>query len=179
MLEIEAKIKVRDLAVLRSRLNEAGAAFQERVSERDSYFNAPHRDFGRTDEALRIRYTLDRCTLTYKGAKLRGYGMKAREELSTGIESGEVFEEILLRLGFMKAAEVRKTREYYLLGSASITLDQVEGLGEFVEIELCTMDEGREMPQKIEEIVSGLGIEGELTRTSYLELLLQAKRKEA
>ncbi len=176
MLEIEVKIKVDKLEPIRSRLEELRASPMERVHERDVYYNAPHRDFARTDEALRIRYSGSNCVLTYKSAKLSGYSLKAREELSTPVGSGPALEEILEKLGFTRTAEVEKIREYYLFRDASVALDKVKGLGCFVEIERCTPGEGHDLQHGIESIADELGIRGEPTRTSYLELLLSTKK---
>ncbi len=176
MLEIEVKIRVDDLKPVRSRLIRAGAPAPERVHERDVYFNAPDRDFGLTDEALRVRYSDGRCILTYKGAKLPGFSAKAREELSTPVESGSVFEQILERLGFKRVSEVEKNREYYEFRDASVALDEVRGLGNFVEIEKCTTGPGDNLQSQIQEIVRELSIHGEPLRSSYLELLLSTQK---
>ena len=53
MLEIELKVRVPDLAPIRERLRDLHADQTGRTHEHDVYFNAPDRDFGRTDEALR------------------------------------------------------------------------------------------------------------------------------
>ena len=110
--------------------------FSAGYHEHDVYYNAPHRDFGVTDEAVRVRYTDDHAVITYKGAKIGASGLKAREELNTAVESGEVFEAILDRLGFTRTAEVNKWRENYQLGTTAISLDSVDELGTFVEIEV-------------------------------------------
>lgn len=55
MIEVEVKAHVSDFKGVKQRLIEIGA---ERIGEEhqeDTYFNAPHRDFAKTDEALRIR----------------------------------------------------------------------------------------------------------------------------
>ncbi len=176
MLEIEVKIRVDDLEAVRSRLIRAGAPAPERVHERDVYFNAPDRDFGRTDEALRVRYSGGRCVLTYKGAKIPGFFAKAREELSTSVESGVILEQILGRLGFKRASEVEKNREYYLFRNASVALDEVKDLGYFVEIEKCTTGPGDNLQSEIQEIARELAIHGEPIRSSYLELLLSTRK---
>ena len=72
------------------------------MHEHDIYYNAPHRDFGQTDEAVRVRYTDDHAVVTYKGPKIKKFGLKAREELNFAVESGETFETMLDRLGFTK-----------------------------------------------------------------------------
>ena len=177
MLEIELKIKVDALDPVRQRLNERNAQFCGKGHEHDIYYNAPHRDFGITDEAMRVRYTDNHAVITYKGAKLKKYSLKAREELNTAVESGEVFEQILDRLGFVKTAEVNKWRENYRLGNAAIALDTVDELGTFVEVEIMTELSGTDATGQINALAKEIGVSGEPILTSYLELLL-SKRSE-
>jgi len=177
MLEIELKIKVDALDPVRQRLNERNAQFCGKGHEHDIYYNAPHRDFGITDEAMRVRYTDNHAVITYKGAKLKKYSLKAREELNTAVESGEVFEQILDRLGFVKTAEVNKWRENYRLGNAAIALDTVDELGTFVEVEIMTELSGTDATGQINTLAKEIGVSGEPILTSYLELLL-SKRSE-
>lgn len=171
MLEIELKSRVNDLRPVRERLQQSGAEFCARVHEHDIYYKAPHRDFAKTDEALRVRYADGNAVVTYKGARIKNLGLKAREELNTGVGSGEVFGQILDRLGFTKTAEVNKWRETYRFRDASIALDEVESLGTFVEIEVIADTETQSATEKIEKIKRELGITGVAILASYLELL--------
>ncbi|MGB4235676.1 MAG: class IV adenylate cyclase [Methanoregulaceae archaeon] len=172
MLEVEIKTRVEDLGMIRERLLLNHATPSARVHEHDIYYNAPDRDFGATDEALRLRYTGDGCLLTYKGPKMREYRLKAREELNTGVESGSVMGAILERLGFMPVAEVEKQREYYEYRGALVSLDEVKGLGTFVEIEARTSNAHEDPQEFVMEIAREIGVEGEPILSSYLELLL-------
>ena len=172
MLEIELKVQVDALGPIREQLNKRNAQFSGRIHEHDIYYNAPHRDFGMTAEAMRVRYTNEHAVITYKGAKRAKYGLKAREELNTAVESGDVFEQILVRLGFVKTAEVNKWRENYRLGTAAISLDSVDELGTFVEIEVMTDLDGPDATEQINTLAKEMGIVGEPILASYLELLL-------
>ena len=172
LLEVEIKARVQNTDEIREHLLLRHATPSERVHERDVYFNAPDRDFGVTDEALRLRYTEGRCVLTYKGPKMKAYRLKAREELNTAVESGTVVETLFTRLGYRKVAEVEKWREYFEYRGASVCLDEVIGLGSFVEIE-APPGSGKSDPEKfVREIAAELGVEGEPILLSYLELLL-------
>jgi adenylate cyclase class 2 len=173
MLEVELKVKVPSLEPIRKNLLEKGAENTGRIH--DIYYNAPHRDFGVTDEAVRVRYTNDHAVVTYKGAKIKKFGLKAREELNTAVESGEVFETMLDRLGFTKTTEVNKWRENFRYADAAICLDEVNELGTFVEIEIMTSDENSHAEKEIKRIAHEIGVSGEPILASYLELLL-AKR---
>jgi adenylate cyclase class 2 len=175
MLEIELKVKLESFEQVRQRLSEKSGEFVGRVHEHDVYYNHPHRDFRETDEALRVRYSGGNAVLTYKGKKIKGLGLKAREELITAVKTGEVLEQILSRLGFVRTAEVNKWRETYRIGNASVALDEVEHLGRFIEIEVIA-DSGQQAAlDAIGRIARDLGVTGEPILASYLELL-QAKQ---
>jgi adenylate cyclase, class 2 len=177
MLEIELKVRVNSLDPVRTALNQHNAHFSGKQHEHDIYYNAPHRDFGVTDEALRVRYTNDHAVVTYKGAKLKQFGLKAREELNLAVESGEVFEQVLDRLGFKKTAEVNKWRENYQFKDAAVALDSVDELGTFVEIEIMTETGNPDTTLLIRNLAKEIGVNGEPILASYLELLL-SKRSE-
>lgn len=177
MLEVELKVKIPALEPVRKKLNEKNAEDLGKVHEHDIYYNAPHRDFAKTDEAVRVRYTNDHAVVTYKGPKIRKFGLKAREELNFAVECGGTFEKMLERLGFTRTTEVNKWRENYRLGGASISLDAVDELGTFAEIEIITENEKDNPTEKIEALAKEIGIDGEPILESYLELLL-AKRAE-
>jgi adenylate cyclase class 2 len=175
MLEVEIKARVEDPGEIRERLLLGHATPSGRIHERDVYFNAPHRDFGVTDEALRLRYAEGGAVLTYKGPKMKEYRLKAREELNTSIGSGSGTELILERLGFTRVAEVEKWREYYTYKGTLVSLDEVSGLGNFIEIEAVAMT-GRQSPEElVGTIAEELGVKGEPILSSYLELLLATR----
>ena len=175
MLEIELKVRVASLDPVRRKLQQHNAEFCGRVHEHDIYYNAPHRDFSKTDEALRVRFTDGKTVVTYKGAKMKNLNLKAREELNTAIESGETFSQILTRLGFARSAEVNKWRENYRFSNASIALDEVEHLGAFVEIEVLEDTDASGAASTIDRIAKKLGILGKPILASYLELLLSKR----
>jgi len=172
MLEVELKVKIPSLDPVREELVRKKAQSGGKVHEHDIYYNAPHRDFGQTDEAVRVRYTNDHAVVTYKGPKIKKFGLKAREELNFAVECGRTFETMLDRLGFTKTLEVNKWRETYKLGTASVSLDMVDGLGTFAEIEVMTESETDNPTALIEKIAKEIGVAGEPILASYLEMLL-------
>ncbi len=175
MLEVEAKFAVPDPGEVRARLNRQEVRMTRRQREHDVYYNAPHRDFGKTDEALRVRYDDTGVTATYKGPKVRVGSAKAREEFNLAVASGETLEEILSRLGFRReriSSSVSKTREFYEMGDVTVTLDDVEGLGTFAEIEILTEENKEDAADRIGAIAKELGVGGPPIYTSYLEMLL-------
>ncbi|MDD1653546.1 MAG: class IV adenylate cyclase [Methanomicrobiales archaeon] len=194
MMEIEAKIRVRSLEPLRAHLRELKAEHLGAVMERDVYYNAPHRDFAVTDEALRVRYTgsvpveggapvpgtaplpAGAPVLTYKGPKLPGEGPKAREEICISVVEGERLEQVLDRLGFRRTAEVVKERDLYRLEGATIALDRVASLGTFIEIEAPMGLSRTDAVRMIRDIAEKLGVRGKSLSLSYLEMLLSREK---
>ncbi len=168
ILEIEIKAYNDNPAEIKEKLLNIGAKYIETREERDLYFSHPLRDFGKTDEALRLRFVNGRCLITYKGPKL-SMETKARIEHETGIEDMEVFSNILNALGFTKSWEVKKKRNLYLLDDVKITLDSVNGLGEFVEIEKQS-PMSVDVEKELFDIAARLGL-SRFERRSYLELI--------
>ncbi len=164
-MEVEIKARVPSLAQVEEKIKGMNAEFVREVEEVDTYFSHPCRDFSSTDEALRIR---NDSSLTYKGPKVDA-DTKSREEHIIHFDSEDEMRNILLALGFQEVATVKKRRRYYRLGDVTISLDDVENLGEFVEVEcIGPYDSCRE---KVMKTARDLGL-GEFIRESYLELLL-------
>ena len=113
MIEVEQKFVVPDHQQTASRLAELGHDLGPTVRQVDRYFSHPSRDFGKTDEALRIRRIGNAVVITYKGPKLDGE-TKSREEieieLPPGDESARQMIELLSALGFQPVGEVCKVR---------------------------------------------------------------------
>lgn len=192
MFEVEMKFKVEDYSNIKNKLVELG--FQpciERV-EVDIYYNAPDRDFAITDEALRFRHiqltgsymskmsigeieTSTSNILTYKGPKQGDKG-KIRVEHETVCHSqqeADNLKKIIHFLGYSQTLEVRKKRTFYYLSkdNIEITLDNVDGLGYFIELEIKSTQMKAALA-KIENFAKKLGLSNE-ERRSYLELLLE------
>ncbi len=176
MIEVEVKACVKDFSDVRERLIQIGAVKIKKEHQRDVYFNAPHRDFGVTDEALRIREIPEngknRIILTYKGAKLDDVS-KTRKEIEVDVSEAKNTALILENLGFQRAAEVKKDRDIYHINEFIVTLDTVYGVGTFVEIETEAHEDENtsESIKKIFDIYKKLGIEEGFERRSYLELM--------
>ncbi|WP_434522410.1 class IV adenylate cyclase [Halorubrum sp. AS12] len=188
MYEVEIKVPA-ELDATRERLREAGAERVDARRQRDTYYDAPHREFAETDEALRIRRETPlaegvesppeddsdaAATVTYKGPLL-DEASKTRAEHETGVDDGEALAAVFSGLGFEPAATVEKRREFWSYDGFTVTLDAVTGLDEYVEIERAVETEG-EVDAAREAAVDALDHldldADEQVRTSYLGLLL-------
>lgn len=172
MIEVEVKVHAQH-ADVKERLEELGADHVLDKTQQDTYFSAPHRDFASTDEALRIRRENNETRITYKGPKL-DEETKTREEHETTVGSAEEARAVFELLGFEKFGTVEKKRQVYELDGTTVTLDDVDGLGEFVEVEKDVDDEaGVDAPRTaILDTLERLGLDADdSVRDSYLELL--------
>ena len=92
LIEVEVKASVKDFSGVREKLIQIGAVKIKKEHQRDVYFNAPHKDFGVTDEALRIREIPEngenRIILTYKGAKMDDVS-KTRKEIEVDVSEAK------------------------------------------------------------------------------------------
>lgn len=181
-VELKAALTAELMAALPERLAGLGFVPDEDVRERDLYFNAPHRDFRETDEALRLRTvsgSRQETVITYKGAKT-DHRSNTRLEYETALGEGETARAILLALGFSPVLTVSKHRRTFRRGDVTACLDQVEGLGSFLELEHLLQDEsGRDSAvDELLALLGRLGVERQsLERRSYLELLLTARMR--
>jgi adenylate cyclase class 2 len=182
MYEVEVKVRA-DHDAIQERLEHLGATQEATVEQVDTYYDAPHRDFAESDEALRLREIRPdgqsaagaaRTEFTYKGP-LIGDGTKTREEHESRVEDGDAMDAALQGLGFNPAHAVEKHRRRYSLRGYTVTLDRVRELGEFVEVEKSVpeseIDPAREGAL---DLLADLGLDADdgIT-TSYLGLLLE------
>lgn len=185
MLETETKVRADHSEVAES-LERAGAEFVTEYEQHDTYFSAPHRDFAETDEALRTRYEDGTEYITYKGPKL-DTETKAREEHETTVGDGDTARSLFVSLGFEEFGQVKKHRRVYGLDGVKVTLDEVEGLGEFIEVEIegeveDPTSEGEkdheERRELLHSVLKKLGVDPEDSiRDSYLELLYRKSQR--
>ena len=231
MYEVELKLRA-DHDTVRTALDDAGATPDRRVRQVDTYYDAPHREFAETDEALRLREerrermgdsdapdvvdegdatdapdTVDEgdatdapdvvdegdatdapdvvdeagvtdaettTRLTYKGPLVDAES-KTRAEHETAVADGDTAAGILAGLGFEPAAVVEKDRTFFRLDGYTVSLDTVDGLGEFVEVEgeAAGEDDVADVREGAADVLRGLGLDpDDQIRTSYLGLLL-------
>jgi len=180
--EVEQKFSVADMASLEARLVAMGATISEPRGEADLYYAHPARDFAATDEALRIRRRGESNWITYKGPKIDAT-TKTRREIELALPPGEeafaAWKSLLEALGFRPVTEVRKDRRKALVAwqdrRVEVSLDAVDELGTFVELELVAPPEEVEAAKaSIKSLAEALELSGS-ERRSYLELLLEKR----
>lgn len=176
MIEVEMKAKIKDKMVAFEKIKELGGVYSHTEKQHDIYFNAPDKDYKETDEALRIREIPDgddfKRILTYKGPKIDSES-KTRKEVEVSIDNTENMNEILINLGFKPSAIVNKVRRIFQYEEYTITVDKLNQLGYFMEIEYVVNEDSdiEIIRDNILEIFKKLEITSGFERRSYLELL--------
>lgn len=184
--EVERKFHVDDLTAVEERLHALDAEFHEEKVEEDTYFVHPSRDFHQTDEAFRVRAVGRTSRVTYKGPKI-DRETKTRQEidlrLPEGSETRDQWTALFVALGFAPLAVVRKHRRKVFVQwqecRVEVSLDRIDSLGEFVELELIADEAGMETAKsRIAALADRLGLTRN-ERRSYLELLLEQSQGQA
>lgn len=167
--EVEIKIKIdkRDVDILNNWLN-LNTKFLGVLKITDYYLNNPDSSFYSDSpkgykEALnflRIRITDKDSFITFKKRNIDKEGETLSvNEVETKIGDGNKTIEIFKQLNFSDTIELKKKRYVYIYDIFEIVLDEVEGLGSFIEIELKNYS-GEVKPgiQKIYDLLKTIGI---------------------
>jgi len=171
VLEVESKYKSPGNEKIEKALLRLGAKKISTQSMEDVYFAHPSRDFGKTDEALRLRKHDTGSELTYKGPRMKTDNSKAREEVTLKTDNPLTAQRIVERLGFKEFLIVKKTRSSYVLDKLRVDVDNVDGLGEYVELEVLT-----ESPERAASLLELARKELDLEKLeprTYLEMIVE------
>ena len=163
---IEIKARVHDMARLRARAEAISDTPVQVIPQEDTFFHTPK---GR----LKLRQLQpDQAQLVYyerpdqDGPKRSNYHIFETSD-SQGLKTA-----LSLALGIRGV--VRKTRFLYLAGQTRIHLDDVEGLGQFMELEVVLREGQSDADGQAiaEDLMTRLGIRPEdLLEGAYMDLL--------
>ena len=191
MIEVEVKLPLRrqenteETGRIAEVLCSMGFRKAARFRQRDTYFDNEAGEIRGGGKALRIRETKDlmkgvvTAELNFKGPRMDQVSM-TRQELETEVGQAETGRRILAALGFSPVLpEVVKERTEYRRKEITAALDRVEGLGDFLELEILADEETEngKVLQKLEELLGELGYQmGDTVTRSYLSMLQQGRR---
>ena len=165
-VNIEIKARVDDVDVLRARAEALSDAPVKVIPQEDIFFNT---EKGR----LKLRVLApDEGYLIYYERPDRDGPKRSDYHLAKTNEPENLKTALTLALGVRGV--VRKTRYLYIVGQTRIHLDEVEGLGHFMELEVV-MREGQSDAdgQAIaEDLMRRLGVRGDaLIEGAYMDLI--------
>jgi predicted adenylyl cyclase CyaB len=163
---IEIKARTRNFDEVRRRAEALSDTSGEVIPQEDTFFNTPR---GR----LKLRIlSEDKGQLIYY-TRPDQEGPKRSDYHIAGTSDPANLKHIL-ELAYGIRGVVRKTRHLYLVGQTRVHLDDVEGLGQFMELEVV-MQEGQsdaEGQAIAESLMASLGVErSDLLVGAYMDLL--------
>ncbi|MFB0565815.1 MAG: class IV adenylate cyclase [Candidatus Aminicenantaceae bacterium] len=135
MLEIEVKIRVKDLNPYREKLLNLGAILvSERFYEENILYDFPSQTLYKKRQALRVRKIGKKAFLTFKGAPQKSRKFKIRKEYETEIKNQKQVRKILKYMGLVPVFDYQKYRTVFKKGNLKICLDETP-VGNFIEME--------------------------------------------
>jgi adenylate cyclase class 2 len=169
MREIEVKFKVTNMVALEEKLYARGCVLAEPIIQHDVIYSRQGgaEEFAQAkagDVIIRLRHLVDRTELNLK--KQCSSEMD-NLEYETRVDDPAAMHQILLTLGWQSVVEVKKVRRQAKLGEYEICVDQVERLGDFVELEKLTSDDADPVVVREELLaeLATLGLERQLEET--------------
>lgn len=167
-LNVEIKARCWDASLVRQYLLSNGAEFRGTDNQTDTYFNVAN---GR----LKLREGNIENNLIYYERNNQA-GPKESHFNLVRIEDAKGLKEVLTRSNGIKVI-VEKKREIYYIKNAKFHIDEVPGLGSFIEIEAGNIMADLSQKQLEEQCsfyLKELGIEEkDLMEKSYSDMLLQ------
>jgi predicted adenylyl cyclase CyaB len=172
MRNVEIKARVHDLAALRKRVVEMSALGPELLVQRDTFYTVLQ---GR----LKLREFGDRTSELIYYERPDKAGPKTSKYMRTQISDAASIRQLLGQVLETKAV-VTKRREVFLAGRTRIHLDEVDGLGRFMELEVVLAeDETDSDGERLSSLLmEQLGIRQEdLIKQAYVDLLGDERSK--
>lgn len=162
---IEIKARARNLEEMKSRAEKLSDSAVQVIPQEDTFFNTPQ---GR----LKLRVLADHAQLIYYTRPDQDGPKRSDYHITRSTDPANL--KRVLELAYGIRGVVKKTRYLYLVGQTRVHLDDVDGLGQFMELEVVMQDgqsdaEGQAIA---EGLMSALGVErADLIDGAYMDLL--------
>jgi adenylate cyclase class 2 len=139
-IELEAKVAVDDHTPIITLLQTSGGEKIGLYEEHDVFFDFEDQRLKNSNSALRLRrrVSIDGShsfhRLTFKGPRQKST-FKQRMEIEFGVDDSEKTRMLLECLGMKVFMDYTKLRESWRMAECTVELDELEGIGKFVEVE--------------------------------------------
>lgn len=159
MNEVEVKARVKELAKLEKELSKLGIKFGTRIQQNDTVYSTGDWNFAEYTNGrniLRLRREDGKIMFTLKRP---GKNELDSIEHEVAISDMEQMEKILGYLGYQEEVRVSKYRRRAKYKGLEICLDEVEDLGNFIELEKLTLEKNTEaIQEELFKILESWGI---------------------
>ncbi len=165
MSEREIKLRVPDGFDLEDYLIKNGGRLIGKDRQIDLYLDFDDFRIKNSGSALRLRISGKGCFVTFKGPQKEDI-VKNRDEYEVKVSDHEKALKIFESIGIKERLRVIKYRSTVLFKSLNFEIDDVEGLGRFVEIEIKSDKE----IEKVKKIIRKAGIKWHPILKGYADL---------
>jgi predicted adenylyl cyclase CyaB len=188
--EFELRFVVEDYAPILDSLRKMKATIKDELIEKDLYFSTPPSGTVEKGSIIRVREDIKqnderKVILSYKSPNVLRGGVETREEIEVQVLSDVLsLTKLLGKIDLKPLVPVSKRRVEYSLDyngvHFTVTLDNVDSLGSFVEIELMShrKDDAKILIALSEELATKLNLDK--TRKislGYHEMMLEKRNK--
>jgi predicted adenylyl cyclase CyaB len=158
MIEVEAKVKVRDPGALRVKIRKI-ARYVGKEKKVDDYYTLEK--IGRyPKKSLRVRHGKDYHVVNFKERISFKRGVHAKKEVEFKVSDLKGFYELLKNFGFRKWLRKEKDCEIYkIVKNFHIELNKIKGLGWYMEVEFLTTGNIGQARHKIINALKKLGVQ--------------------
>lgn len=174
--EIEVKYRIHDADALLAALRARRIELSEPVRQDDQAYAPEGWSYGDSKRGVsfvRLRTVGGQHTFTVKRPAENAL---ACDEHETIIADREQMHRAILAMGFSPTVRIAKHRRTAALADLSLCVDNVDGLGAFLELERMVPDDvpGEAVQAELAAFVTSLGIDAERTEETYDSLLREA-----
>lgn len=177
MKEVEVKARVDDLKDVKTKLVRQGCSFSDSKIQNDRVFKHKSQDITNKTKGtvlLRIRTTKDSKILTLK--KMQENELDNIEK-ELEIDNPKTMAEIIELLDYEEYVQINKTRREAKLNDMTICLDDVSGLGTFIELEKITEEDSLKVQEELIDFLEEIGIPKDNLVTKGYDSLMYAKNR--
>ena len=167
---VEVKARIASIEALLPRARALADGPAQRIAQDDTFFSCAHGQ-------LKLRDFGDGCGELIHYERADADGPKLSDYVRAPAADPAALREALARAHGV-IGRVRKTRWLLMCGATRIHLDEVEGLGEFVELEVVLRDDQTEAEGTAiaRDLLPRLGVEpSQLVSGAYLDLLNRSR----
>jgi adenylate cyclase, class 2 len=174
--EVEVKYRVRDKETLLAALKRRGVEFAAPFYQDDQAYAPDGWSYGDAKlgvSFVRLRTVDDQHTFTLKRPAENALSC---DEHETAIMDREQMDRAILAMGFCPTVRIAKMRRTAVLDDLVLCVDEVEGLGTFLELERMVPDDvsGEAVHAELASFVKSLDVEAERTGETYDSLVRAA-----
>lgn len=174
MHEIEVKVRLENPRSTVDQLAALGCRLSEAVTQKDRVFLKAGLDYvqARGKEIfLRIREQAEKSMFTLKQAKTNELDCLEKE---LTIDNPDEMAKILELLGYNQIMIIQKTRRKGQCAGFNLCLDEVDGLGAFLEVEVISDEPANEVQNGVLRWLKSFGInESDIVMQGYDTLIYQ------